>query len=66
MPLIDAYAVACYDQNGLWMWDENVVAEHDSVSNEDGTLTYTIKLTTICTSAMALRSPLRTTWPSPC
>ncbi len=44
MPLIDAYAVACYDQNGLWMWDENVVAEHDSVSNEDGTLTYTIKL----------------------
>ena len=26
------------------MWDENVVAEHDSVSNEDGTLTYTIKL----------------------
>ena len=44
MPLIDAYAVACYDQNGLWMWDENVVAEHDSVTNDDGSLTYTITL----------------------
>ena len=42
--LIDAYAPTCYDQNAQWVWDKTVVAEHDIQSNEDGTLTYTVKI----------------------
>ena len=42
--LINAMAPTAFDQNARWVWDQMVVAEHESVNNEDGTLTYTIKL----------------------
>lgn len=42
--LAEAMSPTCYDQDALWVWDETVVASHDQVSNDDGTLTYTITL----------------------
>mgnify|MGYP004910336501 CR=1 FL=1 len=42
--LAEAMSPTCFDQDALWEWDPTVVAAHDQVSNEDGTLTYTITL----------------------
>ena len=44
MFLINAYSPTCYDQDGHWDWDPTVVASHESVTNEDGSATYTITL----------------------
>lgn len=42
--LVNAYSPTCYDQEGHWDWDPTVVVSHESTSNEDGTVTYTINL----------------------
>lgn len=42
--LAEAMSPTCFDQDALWVWDPTIVAAHDQVSNEDGTLTYTITL----------------------
>lgn len=42
--LAEAMSPTCFTQDALWVWDPTIVASHDQVSNEDGTLTYTVTL----------------------